>query len=256
MIYGSRAGLYSLGLVMADDLDLLLPLTFRFGLRLAKSYVTTDRGAKQYIMEGIASDQTTDQQGESLIQKGMNFDPLLEAGIVNWDHQPGPENIIGEPLLAEVQHGPSFFVRSNMYVEDKPRAAEAWATAEAMRKAGGRRKLGWSVEGAVLQRLGRQIIRSEVRHLALTHQPVNANTWAAIAKSMTTANAQPLQLENLDHRVTTVLWGDCLPDRHCYGSTGYFYGGRAGMLEHLCKCKGMPVPNALDLMKRLINSGI
>lgn len=232
---------------------------YRFGVALTKSYTTTERGQKLYVLEGDASDESSDQQEETLIQKGMDFRPLMELGIVNWDHLPGPENIIGEPLHAEILAGPRFFVKANLYVEDKQRAAEAWSTAQAMQKAGGRRRLGWSVEGAVLERdpiTPRRILRSEVRHLALTHQPVNANTWASIAKSMTTATAAPLQLENLDQQVTAVLWGDCSPDRSCYTPDGYFFGGRGGMLEHLVKCKGMAVEPAAKLIKRLIDSGI
>lgn len=232
---------------------------YRFAVPLTKSYTTTERGAKLYIMEGVASDEDKDQQGEQLIQKGMDFAPLMEGGIINWDHQSGPANIIGEPLHAEIQPGPRFFVRGNLYVEDKEQAREAWATAEAMKKAGGRRRLGWSVEGAVLARdplHNRRILKSEVRHLALTHQPVNANTWAAIAKSMTTTMAEPIRLENLDQQVTSVLWGDCCADRQCYDQRGYFYGGRGGALEHLVKCRGMAVEPAARLIKRLIDSGI
>lgn len=233
-----------------------MDLIYRFGIPLTKSYVTSERGAKQYILEGIASDETPDLQGESVIQKGMNFRPLLDAGIINWDHEKGPENIIGEPIEAAIHAGPVFYVKGELYVDDKPRAAEAWATAEAMKKSG-RRKLAWSVEGAVLQRQGRHLTKTEVRHLALTHQPVNANSWAAIAKSMTAAGNQALMLENLDQQVTSVLWGDCAPDRRCYtNASGYFYGGRGGMLEHLVKCRGMKVDSAASLIKRLVDSGI
>jgi len=229
---------------------------FRFGFNLSKSYTTTERGAKLYVLEGIASDQSSDQQGEQVIQAGMNFEPLLRSGIVNWDHLPGPENIIGEPLEAEIQPGPAFYVRSSLYVEDKERARETWTTAEAMKKSG-RRSLGWSVEGAILQRAAQRILKSEVRHLAVTHQPVNANTWAAIVKSMTASDpgAQALQLENLGTQITSVLWGNCAAGCNCYHpETGHYRAGRAGMLEHLVKCKGMSVEQGADLMKRLINA--
>lgn len=228
---------------------------YRFSVGLTKSFTTVERGAKQYIIEGVASDQARDQMGETMILKGMNFQPLMDLGIINWDHLAGPENIIGEPLAGEIRQGPEFYVQGNLYVDDVPRAAAAWAAAEAMNKSK-RRTMGWSVEGAVLQRAGKQITASEVRHLALTHQPVNANSWAAIVKSMTTASAAPLMLENLDHNVTSVLWGDCQPDRRCYSDHGYFFGGRGGLLEHLVKCKGMPVDSGATLIKRLIDSGI
>lgn len=241
----------------------------RWHVPLTKSYVTTERGEKQHIMEGIASNEARDAQEEVVVQQGMDFAPLLRSGIVNWDHLPGPENIIGEPLHGEIRHGangPEFFLRSLIYVEEKPRAREAWATAEAMKKAGNRRQLGWSVEGSTLRRTGSHIVRSEVRHVALTHQPVNETTWATIAKSMalaangatvsTLAAAEPVMLENLDRKITSVLWGDCGPDRACYAPNGFFYGGRLGAHEHLVKCKGMDPTSAASLIKRLIDSGI
>ena len=231
---------------------------YRFGVPLSKSYTTTERGGKQYVVEGVASDEAHDQQGEVLVQHGMDFAPFLETGIINWDHKSDPASIIGEPITAEIQPGPKFYVKAHLYVDDIEQAAHAWHLAQAMTKSS-RRNLGWSVEGAVSERdrqNQRRILRSEVRHVALTHQPVNSNSWAAIVKSMTTATAAPLQLENLDKHMTDILWGACLPDRQCYTDTGYFHAGRAGMLEHLCKCKGIQVSSAAALMKRLINSGL
>ncbi len=229
---------------------------YRFAVPLTKSYTTVERGETKYVMEGIASDESTDQQGETLIQKGMQFGALLEYGFVNWDHQLGPENLIGEPWHAEIIPGPKFFTRSSMYVEDKARAKEAWDLAQALAKSG-RRQLGWSVEGAILQRdpvNKHRILTSEVRHLALTHQPVNANTWATIAKSMTVANTQVLQLENIEKQIVNVLWGPCKPDRLCFDDQGRFYGGRGGMFSHLIKCRGADAGSAERLMKRLIDS--
>lgn len=222
---------------------------------LTKAYTTTDRGEKQYILEGIASDEQSDQQGEQVIQRGMDFAPLLRSGIINWDHKDGPENIIGEPLGAEIKKG-SFWVRGRLYVESVDRARSAWELAQAMEASGGKRQLGWSVEGEVLQRSGRQITRSEVRNLALTHQPVNGNTWAAIAKSMASSTAPAIELENLDQTITSVLWGDCAPGKACYNRNGTFKQGRGGMLKHLHLCKGMPIDAASALIKRLIDSGL
>lgn len=240
---------------MDVDVSTIQPLTerYRFAVPLTKSYTTVERGERLHILEGVASDESIDRQGERLIQQGMDFQPLLETGILNWDHQPGPENIIGEPMHGEIQPGPCFFVRGLLYVKDKPRAREAWRLAKAMERSN-RRRLAWSVEGDVLRRDRQQIVASEVRHLAVTHQPINGNSWASIAKSMTSQT--PILLENLDDQVISMLWGDCCADRQCYTEHGYFHGGRGGMLEHLHKCKGMPIPNAVNFMKRLINSGI
>jgi hypothetical protein len=240
----------------ADDQFELLQDTYRFGVELAKSYETVERGEKQYIMEGVASDEDTDQQGESLIIKGLNFQPLVRSGVINWDHLKSPEAIIGQPLTAEVQGGCKLFVRGRLYVDHVPQAAAAWRLAKAMEELGGERKLGWSVEGAVLARMGRQILKSECRHLALTHQPVNANTFASIVKSMTTANAGALVTENLAGRITKVVWGKCSGANKHHSDNGFFYGGRTGMLEHFTECRGMEVADAASIIRRLIDSGI
>lgn len=239
-----------------EDWTHLLLDTYRFGVPLAKSYESSERGVKQYIMEGVASDESIDQQGETLILKGFDFNPLLQLGVINWDHQKKADAIIGEPLTAEIRKGCQFFVRGNLFVDDIPQAAAAWKLAKAMERNGSNRKLGWSVEGAVLARYGRQIMKSECRHLALTHQPVNISTWAAIAKSMTTSNAAPLMLENLAGKLTKVLWGECEKSQPHHADNGFFYGGRTGMLEHLTECRGMDVHSAAAIIRRLIDSGI
>jgi hypothetical protein len=60
-----------------------------------------------------------------------------------------------------------------------------------MRKSGARRKLGFSIEGKVLERDGRnRILRAKVRNVAITNCPVNTEcTWDAVTKSFAEASA-------------------------------------------------------------------
>ena len=218
------------------------------------------KGERLRIVEGVASDEERDLQGEIVLQKGMYFQPFLDSGFINWDHQKGPENLIGEPLDAHITEENQFFVKGYLY-EGHPRADAVWNLMHALEKSKSNRRLGWSVEGAITQRLGKVLAKSVVRFAAITHQPVNPRSFAAFAKSMaageamSTQSAGPLMLENLDGAMTSILWGDCKND--CFDPTTYRYrNGRVGALEHLVKCKGMGANSAKDLLVRLHQSGI
>lgn len=99
--------------------------TFEFPLRFSKSYVgeyTNDTGEKKHgkIIEGIASTEDKDQQGEIVMQDKMDCSYLLEKGYLNWNHSHSPEDQIGKPLeVIKMEGGPTtpngkpctFFVR-------------------------------------------------------------------------------------------------------------------------------------------------
>ncbi len=211
------------------------------------------------MIQGIASTEDEDLQKEIVIQKGLIYEPLEKEGFINWDHLPGPENIIGEPLEVEIRPQ-GLWVKGFLY-EGHPRADATWSLIEAMEKAGphSKRRLGWSVEGGILSRRGNRIEKAVVRNLALTHQPINTYTYAELVKSffgkaMSTENAQPIKLQNLDEQITSILWGDCQND--CFDKYGRYKQGRYGAIQHLVKCKGMDLETAKALVKRLATCGI
>ena len=50
----------------------------------------------EWKVHGLASTNGIDKQGETIIQKGIDLSPVDEGrGILNWDHDNSPENIIG-----------------------------------------------------------------------------------------------------------------------------------------------------------------
>ena len=50
----------------------------------------------KWKIRGLASTQGIDQQGETIIQKGIDLSPVdQKRAVLNWDHQKGVENIIG-----------------------------------------------------------------------------------------------------------------------------------------------------------------
>ena len=93
--------------VLLDRLAFNPEIDFRFNIDLAKSEDASD--GKRYI-DGLASSEDLDAQGEAVIQKGMILDPLLRSGWINWDHLQGSQYLIGEPTEAQV-----------VRIEDHPR---------------------------------------------------------------------------------------------------------------------------------------
>lgn len=246
-----------------------------YWLPLFKSEVGADDAHKatcpfqeHRILRGLASCEDRDLQKEVVIQKGIDLMPCIERGYINYDHKGAP---IGRPLnlaLVEADQHP-VIVKSGcgvsgiaLYAECElwpsqlghRGADEAWATAQAANATG--RPFGYSIEGKAFQRDGDKITRSELRHLALTHQPVQQKSFAMaeLIKSMNLGGMQPVLLENLNGKITSILWGD----HSCghFDSRGQFGKGREGVLEHLTKCKGHEPNEAIGFMKSLITSGI
>lgn len=129
---------------------------------------------------GIASAETTDQQGETLVQAGVDWSYLLSKGWLNDEHKAGADNVLGEvtAIRPTILKGvPATAIDGLLYLH-KPRAKEIYRTAQAMQKAGTGRRLGFSVEGEVLLRDDRdrkRIIKSRVMNLAVTAHPVHAD---------------------------------------------------------------------------------
>lgn len=231
-----------------------------------------DADDEHWIVQGIASCEVKDAEGERIIQKGIDCDPLMKSGYINWDHRDkeGPAYLIGYPIefrlvnavdykqqLGKSVDGMALWVKGELY-KNKQKARDVWEHIQAT--SGTPRQLGWSVQGRVVDRDAREksrITKSQVHHLAITHQPVNQCTFAEMAKSfatvMTTQSAQPLMLENLDGKLTSVLWGTC--KKGCYNNKGRFVKGRRGALEHLSECHGEPLPDSVNLIKSLISRG-
>ncbi len=256
---------------MEDQVEIL------YWMPLLKSDIAADEAHKascpfpeHRILRGLASCEDRDLQNEVVVQKGIDLMPFLERGYINYDHKGTP---IGRPLtcaLVEAEKHP-VLVKSGcgvsgvaLYAEcelwpsamEHRGADEAWATAQAANLTG--RPFGYSIEGKAFQRDGDKITRSELRHLALTHQPVQQKSFALaeLVKSMTLGAMAPTLLENLNGRITSILWGDSPCQKGCYDARGKFKKGREGALEHLTTCKGNTLEDSVSFLKSLIGSGI
>ncbi len=243
---------------------------FTFSMPLIKS---ENANEDDRLVRGLASCETTDAQGEIILQKGMDVSPCLKSGFVNWDHNAGPENLIGVPLeieIADIQNHPimkkSGLKGVGCYAEARlfkghARAEAVWSLLKSINGSG--RGLAWSVQGSVLERSGpsnNYLARTVIRHLAITHQPVQTDSFAELAKSLTTGVAGSLRLETIDAGMTNdqvvrdLLYGNC-KDTH-FNKSGHFRNGTKGMLEHLIFCKGESPKNSKDLLKLCIEKKI
>lgn len=254
------------------------PDNFLVGMVLEKSREASD---KHWRVQGIASCELPDSDNEEMVQKGIDCSPLLEWGQINWDHQDvrkGPDFLIGEPLetavvsakdfaeqLGKSFDGPALWTVGELY-QDNPIAQGVWRYLEAQKAGLRRRRLGWSVQGRILQRdklRPRRIVKSAVHHLAITHQPILRFTFADLAKSfsaegvLSTESGQPLLREQVNNRITSLLYGDC--KRGCFskgqGGRLRFHRGVRGALEHLHECHAMDVQDATEDLKTLIQGG-
>lgn len=151
-----------------------------------------DGGTGRYI-GGFVSTDHMDRQGETLIQKGLDFNPFLTRGWFNDNHDSTTDALVGYPTSAELRKTDDG--REGWYVEGEllagdgtTRADRLWGLARNLQKTGGGRKLGFSVEGKILDRDPKNpklVRKAEVHEVAITRCPVNTKTSLdVLAKSL------------------------------------------------------------------------
>ncbi len=130
---------------------------------------------------GYASTESLDRQGEIIVQKGLDFSDFLKSGWFNDNHKQDVNRVLGYPTSAEFHKGKGWYVEGYLIKGYKP-ADEIWELAKALQNTP--RKLGFSVEGKILKRVSNKIAKAIVKHIAITHVPVNTDcTLDILAKS-------------------------------------------------------------------------
>lgn len=153
-----------------------------------------DKSGKRWI-QGIASTDSKDLQGEVISQTGIDFSYFLKHGFFNDDHKPGAENKVGEPTEAKLTKN-GLWVKGYLYNNpianptdtQKTAADKYWELMHQLEASGSNRKVGFSIQGKVLRRNGSTIEKCWIQEIAITTQPVNTATWAEIAKSLSKQN--------------------------------------------------------------------
>lgn len=146
-----------------------------------------DKTGKRWI-QGIASTDGRDLQGEILDQNGIDLSYFLAHGFFNDDHKPGPEHKVGQPTEAKLTKN-GLWVKGFLFKNpngEESKADHYWKLMNELAASGSDRKVGFSIQGKVVKRNGTKIEKCWIQDIAITTQPVNTATWAEIAKSLST----------------------------------------------------------------------
>jgi hypothetical protein len=138
------------------------------------------------LIRGYASTPDEDRQGESLVQKGLDISDFVNFGYLNYDHDNSV--ILGYPTVGTHIDDKGLWVEGEL-LKGIPMADHIWDLALALKKSNAPRKLGFSVEGKVVERKGNRIVKAKIYNCAITPNPVNtAATWEAVVKSFNPYN--------------------------------------------------------------------
>lgn len=159
-----------------------------------------------YPFEGRASNPSTDREGETLIQKGLDFTPFCEHGEFNWNHIPFA--FIGVPTgrkawmdnegwMAEgeiIGNLPVMKSEIGVYTTDNIVAQH-----NAVVKAGHKRGLCLSVEGKVTKRssCGRYVQKAQIYNIAMTFRPVNPSCSVNLLAKSLNNSLEIIESDNL-----------------------------------------------------------
>lgn len=147
------------------------------------------------LIGGICSTDDMDAEGERLLQEGLDFDPFLKGGFFNDNHASDTGAAIGHPTMAELRELPNgrkgWYVAGQLY--NTQRGREIRELAEALERSQSGRRLGFSVEGQVIDRDPSDpstVRRAVVKEVAVTRCPINTNTeLQLLAKSLSVGTA-------------------------------------------------------------------
>lgn len=174
---------------------------FRFEFEVDAFEKAKPGGGTGRFIGGFVSTDHMDREQEIVIQSGLDFNPFLEKGFFNDNHDPATAALIGYPTMAEIRPFPEDKMHKGWYVEGEllegdgsTRADEIWKLAQSLKKAG-KRKLGFSVQGGVSERGGpnnKTVRRGIVREVAVTRCAINTNTGLdVLAKSLAVGHGGP-----------------------------------------------------------------
>lgn len=145
----------------------------------------TEEGQPMKV-SGVCSSEATDTDGEDLNPSGFDFQPLLDKGFFNYNHKGNtdPGAIIGEPTAARlIADQNQLYVEGFLYPNEAGK--RTYDLAVTLEKHSPNRRLGWSIEGQVVERdrlNPKKVLRAIITGVAITPMPKNPNTFVNIMK--------------------------------------------------------------------------
>lgn len=145
--------------------------------------IKSDTGEEEHRIRGYASNTFKDRQDDSIVQEGLDISNFVNYGWLNYDHD--NKVILGYPDKSKTKIDKNGFWVEGVLIKGIPLADKLWELACKLKKSNAPRKLGFSVEGKILERgEGGKIKRAKIYNVAVTPNPVNPTaTWDAVCKS-------------------------------------------------------------------------
>lgn len=149
--------------------------------RFFSDNITFEKSSKDgkdiYLVGGLITDSSKDADGENLATEGLDFS---DFNFINWNHSKEPGDIIGTPLTWKYIEGKGVMMKGELYA-DIPKANDAIRLMKALERSGRGNKLGWSIEGQVIERDlidSSKVKKAKITAVALCPFPKNGNTFA------------------------------------------------------------------------------
>jgi hypothetical protein len=140
-------------------------------------------------VEGIISVESEDAQGETMVQKGMDFSYFMKRGYLNIEHKQGAENMIGAPTeLKSVKYkGKAATFMKGYLFSESPKVKDILVSMDAMKAADCDRGLGFSIEGQVVERDKNNpsvITKSKILNVSVVASPAHPDASMELCKSL------------------------------------------------------------------------
>lgn len=164
---------------------------FDFGIPLILK--GEDPATGRRVVKGVASTSAIDLQDEEVIQKGLDVKYFVKHGYYNDDHKPGFSNKVGQPEEALIKtvtdslgkNVLGLWTKGFLWPKGTHKGSDAiWELAKALEASDSNRRLGFSIQGKVLQRDGKRIVKAWIQDIAITPSPVNTSTWMDVVTEM------------------------------------------------------------------------
>jgi len=168
----------------------------------------------EWMFEGIASDETEDEEGDKVLGKSLDLSYASERGFVNWNHSRNPEDQLGfleeakllqpddlkelsERWGIQLSKSATVFVRGRLY-KHVDKAQKVMNILKSL-EAGIDRGPGLSLDGVLARdEETRDVVRAYVRGIAITPSPAQPKTFCMLKKSLLRFN----ELQNQDGVLT------------------------------------------------------
>jgi hypothetical protein len=145
-------------------------------------------------VSGIITSERRDADDEVVVQSGIDWSFFKSFGKISYGHPARNDNICGEPLDISptlTDDGVAAMKMRGQLFLWNPLGRKAWETAKGMAKSGARTRLGFSVEGEILERDPsdrKRITKARVLTVAVDPAPRNFDSWLDVMAAGMTAH--------------------------------------------------------------------